>query len=228
MSKRVGSGTQFPSNLEYFIKEYQRTKEPQYFHKVLARVDLLIAKMIWQERRKCKALQMVSNQDLYHTSIIALHEALMHFDIRRSSIHSFPRLLQGYMRNNFLPIIRQYERAIACGIDAALFEDTKRSCEIAQTQKRWYMAKIIVSTAVEAIKKQDKVSDKQWKAFWMRYEKDASYADIAKKLGGNEKSVEKAVRIVRNRVKDQIRRLGSIPTGGVLAWQGANRRSDRG
>ena len=56
-------GTLFPSNLEYFMKEYQRTQEPQYFHKVLARVDLLIAKMIWQERRKYKELQMVSNQN---------------------------------------------------------------------------------------------------------------------------------------------------------------------
>ncbi len=210
MSKQAGAGTQFPSNLEYFIKEYQITKEPQYFHKVLARVDLLIAKMIWQERRKSKALQMVSNQDLYHTSIIALHEALVRFDIKRSSIHSFPRLLQGYMRNNFLPIIRQYDRAIACGTDAVLFEDIKRSCEIAKTQKNWYMAKIIVSTAVEAIKKHEKVSNKQWKAFWMRYEKGATYSEIADKLGGNAKSVEKMVRTLRNKVKDQIRRLRSI------------------
>lgn len=192
------------------MQEYKRTKDPQYFHKVLARVDLLIGKMIWQERRKYRSLQMVPNQDLYHTSIIALHEALNKFDIRRSNIHSFPRFLQGYMRNGFLPIMKQYDRNIACGTDAVIFEDVKKSCEIAKAQKRWYNAKIIVAAAVDAINKRDKIPDKQWEAFWMRYADGATYAETAKKLGGNAKSIEKSVRKIRNKIKAQVKRMKSI------------------
>lgn len=199
-------GTVFPTNLEYFMKEYQRTHEPQYFHKVLARLDLLMAKMIWQERKRYKSLQMVSNRDLYHTSIISMHEALLKFDFRKSNIYSFPRFLQGYIRSHMRPIIRQYDMLIPCGIVAAPFENVNRSCEIARRQKERLLRKHIISVAIAEMKSSTRIPKEHWGAFTMRHEEDRSYEEIAVTQGRSKEAVRKQTERLVKRIKRRVER----------------------
>jgi RNA polymerase sigma factor (sigma-70 family) len=173
--------TVFPENLEYFMREFQRTREPWYWHKVLARVNKLMMKMIWQERKRYKELEEVENQDLYQIAVIALYDALLKFDFKKGSLHYFPRYLQGYIRNGIKVVIREQRRYVPCGISAALFEDYKQSCETARVQKEWIIKRFIVAQVVEGMIKQGKLKREHWDMFVMRYEMDMTYKEIAEK-----------------------------------------------
>lgn len=204
MKRKSGERVIFPTCLEHFMKEYQRTQAPEFYHRVIFRVSKLMIRMIWQEKRRHPELMCVKNQELYHIAIIALHDAILKFDFNKATLYAFPSFLQGYFRNNLQPIIREERRCVPSGIEATTFENEAQSCEIAYRQKEWLTTKIMLDMAIEKVRKRYRMPEVQWKAFKLRYENGWTYEKIAKEVGRSKNRVKQWVDRISDRIRVQI------------------------
>ena len=57
--------------------EYQTNKDSESFHLLLAKYDRYLLKVIYDFQRRCTSLRVESLQELYHTSIMGFHKAIL-------------------------------------------------------------------------------------------------------------------------------------------------------
>lgn len=62
--------------LRQLALQYQETKNPRIFEKILKRVDYLILKVVAELKRKDSTLKQVSLEDLYQEGVLSIYDAI--------------------------------------------------------------------------------------------------------------------------------------------------------
>lgn len=185
--------TVFPPSLEGCIEKYQVTKDENEFHQILAYLDNLLLRMIHQERRRWNALEEVEMQELYHIAVICLHAAVLKYDKAKSSIYSLPRMIQGYMRNEYAKIIRDRLRYDYRGMDATPFECQDNRYYNSIKHKKGMMLRIDVEDMLNRLVKGGKLKEQDGQMFMMVHMEGRSYWETAQTYGGTEAGIKQRI-----------------------------------
>jgi len=195
----------YDSLLMEYIKNYQETLDVQMWHNVFSKLGHLIARMIWQERRKYrKELREVKNQELYHISYICLGEAMRKFDTVNFPIYTFPRFLQRHIQKEVTKLVADKRRYLDCGLTAAAFNTGRTGAEKSEDIRESLINRMDVRDAMAYIVAQYKIPEIQLKAFYLWCE-GKTYQEIAEKSGRSKARVHVWVRRIVERLQ---RRLG--------------------
>lgn len=201
----IGSySTILPANLERFIEEYKCTQKPEIIEEALVSLSKLIIRMMNQEINRYKVLQAMDKQELYNTAFISLHHAMLKFDVSKSSIHSFPRYLQGYIKRDLKKIVDSESELICCGIAGAEFMP-EPVIHTAQTDrnKKLVLMRLALKEAIADMLVKREVSQIEIDTFNMRHIDGYSYKEIAEKVGNK---TEKAVKCSVSRLLNKLKR----------------------
>ena len=192
--------TILPSSLEPLLVEYKRTGDPRDFERIIAKITKLILRMIWQERKKYTELDNIRILELFDASLIALDRAVKGFDVNKSSMYSFPRYLQGHIKEELKKYTRQERKYVSCGLVSVLFEDKKKSYEQAQDQKDWLLTGIDIGMALDDMIKNKKIPGNGKELFKMRYREELTYKEMVEKAGGTEEGMRKVMSRMEGRL----------------------------
>ena len=199
-------GTILPTGLVGYIEEYKRTRDVQQIFWAMSGLSKLIIKMLLQEVKRYKILQDVEMQELYHISFICLHHAMLKFDISRSTIYSFPRFLQGYIRGELKKIIRDRTRLVCCGIEATSFENKDNRCyQNAERSKSLLIVRLSIEDTIGKLVKEGKINKVDLELFKLRCIKGYPYRDIAELVGRTEKGVECRIRRMIDKIRSKLK-----------------------
>ncbi len=196
-----------PAELSPYIEEYKYNQKPELIKCIMSALSKLIIKMINQEISRYKVLQDMEKQELYNTAFISLHHAMLKFDVSKSTIYSFPRYLQGYIKRDLKKIVDSESELICCGIEGIEFMPEETACTSqAYRAKRLISMKIELKKAMDEMVQTGKVSAKNIRAFEMRHIEGRTYKEIAEKMPGKTaEGIESSIRRIMNSLQHKLR-----------------------
>jgi len=197
-------GTILPAELAQNIEEYRRNQKPETMKCVMSSISKLIIKMLNQEVHKYAVLQNMEMQELYNASFISLHHAMLKFDVSKSTIHSFPRYLQGYIKRDLKKMVDSESELLCCGM-GFIPEGTACTTQ-ARRAKRLILMKAELKKAMDEMVQAGKVSAENMRAFELRHIEGCTYDEIAGKTAGKTADgVESTIRGIINRLQHKFR-----------------------
>lgn len=125
--------------------------------------------------------------DLRQEAIIALYKAASSYDVEQSEV-TFGLYAKICIKNRLISVARRLSRASKAAVAA------KKEPVRTATQRRVDIPEELLSHLSE-----------YERSVWRLYLLGASYADMAKRLGKDEKSIENALYRIRAKLKDAIR-----------------------
>jgi RNA polymerase sigma factor (sigma-70 family) len=196
-------GTVFPAGLEEYIEKYKKTRDPQYSFRMMVVLSDLIFRMLHQEVKRYNILRGIEMQELYNASFICLHKAALKFDVSKSSLYSFPRYLQGYIKEEVKRVVRGKAELVCCGIAAAEFIPEEQHCTAKAKRAKLLMGlRLELKNAMQEMIETGEVQREVMEMFVMRHEEGYGYKEIAEKIGGK---TPKAVKHRISRVLDKLK-----------------------
>jgi RNA polymerase sigma factor (sigma-70 family) len=199
-SNRRGN-TVFSDDLERYIKDFQRTGESEYFLYILFLIEKLILRMIHQERRKSNSLSRLDLEDLYQIGVMSLYEALGKFKIELSSIYSFPRFLQGYLKKNLWKFAKDENRYICCGLEIGTFTKPNTCYQAADKQICYKSNKWLIEDILSGLRNNRLIDAEDEEMLKMRYFIGYTYKAISEKVGKSEECVKKRILRLKGKIR---------------------------
>jgi RNA polymerase sigma factor (sigma-70 family) len=201
------ANTVFPYHLDSYVRDFQKTGSTECFQNILVSIELLIVRMIHQERRKSSMLSRLDFKDLYQIGVVSLYEALAKFRIELSSIYSLPRYLQGYLKKNLWKFATDENKYVCCGTDIGTFEKHDNCYQTGEKQKEYKYRGWMVKDALQKLKESGKIGPEDEKMFNMRHYDGLRYKTIAEKAGRGEYCVKKRISRLRDKIKVLLEEL---------------------
>ena len=95
--------------LKELFLQYQKTRKQEDFADLISNLDYLIVYFIKRCRKRLGYLQGIESRDLYHDSIVALHDAVITFPSTMKAEY-IPCRLRAYMLNEFRKVYRYLDK----------------------------------------------------------------------------------------------------------------------
>ena len=197
-------GTVLVDELGDYLERYKKDRDPKVIKTIMTILSKLILRMLHQEIRKYTALKHTDIPELYNASFICLHQAAIAFDVSKSSIYSFPRYLQGYIKKEVQRTIRWGIKYVQCELDGKKMNfDVPEETAIDKAQMD-ILKKLDVREAMRSIVETGQVGKENMEMFKMKYVEGYGYREIADKKGLTFSTVEHRIRKAKGLFKHEL------------------------
>ena len=198
-------GTVLVDELEVYIERYRATRDTYSIHTTMEVLNKLILKMLHQEIRRYKALGLKDLPDLYNASYVCLHQAMIAFDVSKSSIYSFPRFLQGYIKREVEKYLRWGARYVVCGLSGEdIYPEEIGDEGASHVHQSTILKKIDVHDAMRGLVEEGTVVPESMAMFKMKYLEERTYQEIADESGYPMTLVRERIRAVVKHMKVKL------------------------
>ncbi|MDP8299175.1 MAG: hypothetical protein P9L88_04665 [Candidatus Tantalella remota] len=202
-------GTVLVDELEYYIDKYRSTGDIYSIHSTMRVLSRLILRMLQQEIRRYKTLNQGDIPDLYNASYVCLHQAMKAFDISKSSLHSFPRFLQGYIKKEVGRKVRWEVRHISSGLTGEIMCPEEAAGVATYREQSAIMKKIDVQDAMRELVEEGKVKEESMTMFKLKYLRNYTYQEIADMFCYSHTLARERIRAVVRLMKVKLAKYGS-------------------
>ena len=186
-------GTVLVEELEDYLERYRLTRDEYSIRTTMEILSKLILRMLHQEIRKYKDLHQSDIPELYNASFVCLHQAMIAFDVSKSSLFSFPRFLQGYIKKEVKRYLRWGTRYVQCGLDG---EEILPEREEGSNQQSVILKKLDVHDAMKYLVETEQITPENMVMFKMKYLESYTYQEVADELGYSFTTARERIRAV--------------------------------
>lgn len=207
--------------LKELALEFESSRNPDIFERIVEKVDRLLLQTIYRLRRAKPYLKKVEMQDLYQTSILGLHKALLKVKEDEPGTKLVYKIIR-YVGNE----IAKFNKTTSKIVFPRSIEDVSFQIHLCSTDRAQDLVyqienELTDNTAVYKNLEMEGIRDRfsilvesgvlsfeEFEMLVMRFVDGMKYKDIAKQFGGSYDTVSKRIENVLNRMRYEFRRRG--------------------
>jgi len=167
-------------------------------------VGKLVAKIMFQKRRKYKQMYKFDETELFHIATISLHKAMLRFEVKKSALIYFPTYLAAYIDADFKSIAREESKYVP--LDYSEYEARANSLRKAEHVKEVILQQISIREALDKLETEGRITRDNRTLFELHYFEGYALIDLSQtSIGGTQGSVKARIHRVRERLIAEIR-----------------------
>jgi len=179
--------------LETLVVRYQETRDPILFAKILAHVDLLLCHVVHKLKRRNIYLETIEFMDLYQTSIVGLHDALLSAKMYKPNEKIIPRIIS-YAKSNIRKVYgyspKEYAIASVFTYEKDAHFDINQDLEELYDVLKWLYSK-------------EMLSDRDLKMINLRFVKQKTYREIGEIFGVRPQTIHYKIKQIVKKIRIQ-------------------------